>query len=79
MSITVCLLPSEPIEVGYDHTSYTTQESTGNVSLTMKVISHPITGAPIPFALIVKTRDGNASMFPLCVLYLSSITRIIIE
>ena len=33
------------------------------VTLVIKVFSHPSTGAPRPFALAISTIDGTASMF----------------
>ena len=56
---------SEPLAVGYDSIAYTTSESAGNVTLTIRVFSHALNGtngAPRPFTLRVTTGDGNASM-----------------
>ena len=55
-------LSSAPITVGYDPDSYVTSESTGQLNLTIRVFSHPMTGAPRPFTLVVDTEDGTASM-----------------
>ena len=51
----------EPIEVGYDVN--TNGNVIGNITLTIRVSSHPSTGAPRPFSLAVSTRDGTASTF----------------
>ena len=59
--MTQCLF-AEPITVGYDPDSYVTSESTGQLNLTIRVYSHPMTGAPRPFSLVVNTKDGTASM-----------------
>ena len=51
---------SEPITVGYDPDTYVTTESDGNVTLTIRVFSHP-GGAPRPFTFVANTEDGIAS------------------
>ena len=58
--MTQCLL-AESITVGYGPDSYVTSESAGQLNLTIRVFSHPMTGAPRPFTLAVKTEDGTAS------------------
>ena len=52
---------SEPIVVGYDPSVYTVSRT---LNLTIKVSSHPISGAPRPFTLSFDLGDGTASMFP---------------
>ena len=59
----MCSLLPEPITVGYDPDSYVTTETAGSVTLNIRVFSHPMTGAPRPFTLVVNTEDGTASMF----------------
>ena len=59
----ICPLILAPITVGYDPATYTTTESDGSVTLTVRVFSHP-GGAPRPFTLVVNTEDGTASMLP---------------
>ena len=51
---------SDPIQVGYDPTLYTTSEGEGMVELNIFVFSHPVTGTPRPFTLSVSTIDGTA-------------------
>ena len=55
---------SEPIVVGYDPPVYTVREGNGILNLTIKVFSHPTSGAPRPFTLSFDLEDGTASMFP---------------
>ena len=55
---------SEPIVVGYDPPVYTVSEGNRTLNLTIKVFSHPISGAPRPFTLSFDLEDGTASMFP---------------
>ena len=57
---------ADPIAVEYDPVIYTTNETVGNMMLTIVVYSHPMEGAPRPFTLIVNTQDGTASMLQLC-------------
>ena len=57
----VCLFTAQ-ITVGYDPDSYVTSESAGQLNLTIRVFSHPMTGAPRPFSLVVNTEDGTASV-----------------
>ena len=56
---------SEPIVVGYDPPpEYTVKEGDRTLNLTIKVFSHPISGAPRPFTLSFDLEDGTASMCP---------------
>ena len=57
----VCLSTAQ-ITVGYDPDSYVTSESAGQLNLTIRVYSHPMTGVPRPFTLVVNTEDGTAGM-----------------
>ena len=52
------------IVVGYDRPVYTVREGDRTLNLTIKVFSHPISGAPRPFTLSFDLEDGTASMFP---------------
>ena len=56
---------SDPIQVGYDPTVYTTSESEGMVELNIFVFSHPVDGTPRPFALFVGQSDGTSGMYVL--------------
>ncbi|CAI8013544.1 hypothetical protein GBAR_LOCUS8570 [Geodia barretti] len=51
----------EPITVGYNPATYMTTETSGSVTLTVRVFSHP-GGAPRPFTLVVNTQDGTATV-----------------
>ena len=54
---------SGQITVGYDTDVYTSREGDGRVTLTIKVFSHPTTGAPRPFNVKVNTKNGSACTF----------------
>ena len=49
----MCSLLPEPITVGYDPDSYVITETDGSVTFNIRVFSHPTTGAPRPFTLVI--------------------------
>ena len=48
--------------MGYNTDINFVTEKSGSVTFTIRVSSHPFTGAPRPFSLAVRTMDGTASM-----------------
>ena len=70
-SYSCCGLYVGPMTVGYEVEVYTASESQGMVELSISVTNPPTGGALRPFALVVNTADGTASI-------VSSFTAIII-
>ena len=74
-----CLQPhTGPIEVGYNADTNSVTEKSRMIVLTIRVFSHPSTGAPRPFSLAVRTTDGTASMSYSQVVYRNLIVTIIL-
>ena len=58
-------LSTGPIVVGYEFTTYQTNETDSSVDLSIIVINPPSVGAPRPFSLSVSTRGISAGIQPL--------------
>ena len=56
----VVVTRAEIITVGYDPVDYDVSEDGGSVTLTVKISSHPVDGAPRAFILSASTADGTA-------------------